>query len=93
MRSLHFPVAIAATLLVAACATAPRSAINSAPQPVASADVATAPFVGSVKSHKYYPRGCHTLKLIAAKDLVAFQSLKDAEAAGYTRDLMSTDCQ
>jgi len=56
-------------------------------------DAATAPFVGSLKSKKYYPQSCHTVKLIKAEDKVGFVSMKDAQDAGFSRDLYSTDCQ
>jgi hypothetical protein len=56
-------------------------------------NAATAPFVGSRKSKKYYPAACHTVKLIAAADQVGFSSQKDAETAGFAKDLYSTDCQ
>jgi hypothetical protein len=56
-------------------------------------DAATAPFVGSLKSKKYYPQSCHTVKLIKAEDKVGFVSMKDAQDAGFSRDLYNTDCQ
>jgi hypothetical protein len=52
-----------------------------------------APFVGSTKSKKFYPAACSTVKLIKAADKVGFASVKDAESAGYAKDLYSTDCQ
>lgn len=61
---------------------------------IASAiEAANAPFVGSRKSRKYYPAACHTVKLIKAAEQVGFASQKDAETAGFAKDLYSTDCQ
>ncbi|WP_373063750.1 hypothetical protein [Gemmatimonas sp.] len=56
-------------------------------------DAASAPFVGSLKTKKYYAQGCHTVKLIKPDDKVGFGSMKDAQDAGFARDLYSTDCQ
>lgn len=109
MRSFrHFATAVvvaSASFVFTACATggagtAARSegAQNSVPsasqKAIANAiDAATAPFVGSLKSKKYYPQSCHTVKLIKAEDKVGFVSMKDAQDAGFSRDLYSTDCQ
>jgi hypothetical protein len=71
------------TAAKASDATAISTAINAA----------TAPFVGSRKSKKYYPSACNTVKLIAAADQIGFGSQKDAESAGFVKDLYSTDCQ
>ena len=56
-------------------------------------DAVNAPFVGSRKSRKYYPAACHTVKLIKAAEQVGFASQKDAETAGFAKDIYSTDCQ
>ena len=95
---------LAAVLVLTACASggaSPKtaSAGGSAAQAsdaaaIASAmDAATAPFVASRKSRKYYPAACHTVKLIKAVDQLGFASQKDAETAGFAKDLYSTDCQ
>lgn len=109
MRSFrHLATAVvvaSASLLSTACAsggasTAARSegTQNSVPsasqKAIATAiDAATAPFVGSLKSKKYYPQSCHTVKLIKAEDKVGFVSMKDAQDAGFARDPYNTDCQ
>lgn len=56
-------------------------------------DAANAPFVGSLRTKKYYAQSCHTVKLIKPDDKVGFGSMKDAQDAGFSRDLYSTDCQ
>lgn len=97
--------AVAAVLVVGcASAKAPSSAgagagaqnvVPSASQAaIANAiAVANAPWVGSVKSKKFYPASCHTVKLIKPADQVGFASVVDAEKAGFSKDLYSTDCQ
>ncbi len=56
-------------------------------------EAASAPFVGSRKTKRFYPSACNTVKLIKPADQVGFASSKDAEAAGFTRDVYSTDCK
>jgi hypothetical protein len=93
---------LVATIAVAgACASArpsstgTQNAVPSASQAaIANAiAVANAPFVGSLKSKKFYPASCHTVKLIKPADQVGFGSIADAEKAGFAKDLYSTDCQ
>jgi hypothetical protein len=100
-RSIRFLAATAA-LALAACATGsktgPTGAQNAVPSATQTAianaiDALNAPFVGSTKSKKFYPAACSTVKLIKAADKVGFASVKDAESAGYAKDLYSTDCQ
>jgi hypothetical protein len=98
-------IVASASLVFTACATGgagtaarsegPQNSVPSASQKaiVNAIDAATAPFVGSLKTKKYYPQSCHTVKLIKADDKVGFVSMKDAQDAGFTRDLYSTDCQ
>ncbi|QJR34195.1 hypothetical protein [Gemmatimonas groenlandica] len=109
MRSFrHVTTAVvvaSASLLFTACAsggaaTAARTegTQNSVPsasqKAIANAiDASTAPFVGSLKTKKFYPQSCHTVKLIKADDKVGFVSMKDAQDAGFTRDAYNTDCQ
>lgn len=109
MRSFrHLATAVvvaSATLLFTACASGGASTAtrtegtqNSVPstsqKAIANAiDASTAPFVGSLKTKKYYPQSCHTVKLIKAEDKVGFVSMKDAQDAGFTRDVYNTDCQ
>jgi hypothetical protein len=103
IRSIRLIAASAAALALAACASAPKTqgtagtqnAVPSASQSaIAKAiEVANAPFVGSLKSKKFYPASCHTVKLIKPADQVGFASAKDAQDAGFSRDLYATDCQ
>jgi hypothetical protein len=102
-RFLRVVPAVAATFLFAACASAPRTPSstgtqnavpNAAQAAIANAiSVAGAPFVGSLKTKKFYPASCHTVKLIKPAEQVGFASVKDAETAGFSRDLYSTDCR
>ncbi len=108
MRSLRHLTTVAvvasASFVFTACAsggagTAVRAegAQNSVPsasqKAIANAiDAATAPFVGSLRTKKYYAQSCHTVKLIKPEDKVGFGSMKDAQEAGFSRDLYSTDC-
>lgn len=104
MRAIRHFAFSAAVLILAACASggassSTASAGGSAAKAgdaaaIASAiDAASAPFVGSRKSKKYYPATCHTVKLIKPAEQVGFASQKDAESAGFVKDLYSTDCQ
>lgn len=103
LRTVRLVTAVAVTLLVAACASAPRTgatggvqnAVPNASQGAISnaISVAGAPFVGSLKTKKFYPATCHTVKLIKPAEQVGFASVKDAETAGFSRDLYSTDCR
>jgi hypothetical protein len=104
LRSLRL-AAVGAVLILSsgltACATAAKPSAgtqNSVPSASQAAisnaiDVANAPFVGSLKSKKYYPAACHTVKLIKAGDQVGFASIDDAEKAGFKKDMYSTDCR
>ncbi len=97
-------VVVSASLLFTACASGGPGAAartegtqNSVPsasqRAIANAiDAATAPFVGSLKSRKYYAQSCHTVKLIKPEDKIGFVSMKDAQEAGFSRDLYNTDC-
>lgn len=100
-HSMRF-ASLAAVVLFAACASAKAPSAGSTQNSVPSAsqtaianaiDLAAAPFVGSIKSKKFYPAACHTVKLIKAGDKVGFGSVKDAQDAGFAKDLYSTDCQ
>jgi hypothetical protein len=103
MRTLRFLMAATATLLLSACATGGATATAKSGSSAATAsdaaaianamDVANSPFVGSRRTKKYYPAACHTVKLIKPTEQVGFGSQKDAEAAGFTKDTFSTDCQ
>jgi hypothetical protein len=100
-RSVRMTVAAGVALVAAACASAPattsgvQNAVPSASQTaIANAiAVANAPFVGSIKNKKYFPASCHTVKLIKTVDQVGFASMADAEQAGFSKDLYSTDCK
>lgn len=105
-RSLRLLAATGAAFLLAACASAGSSSGSSAtggtqnavPSATQSAisnaiAVANAPFVGSLKSKKFYPATCHTVKLIKPADQVGFASIADATKAGFFKDAYSTDCQ
>jgi hypothetical protein len=102
-RLVRSGAASAAVLLLAACASAAKSPAGSSQSeasPSASQvaianaiEVANAPFVGSLKSKKFYPASCHTVKLIKAAERIGFASIKDAQDAGFAKDLYSTDCQ
>jgi hypothetical protein len=103
-KSLRLLAASAAAVLLAACATGTRTAAtvggtqNAVPSASQTAianaiDVMNAPFIASKKSKKYYPARCSTVKLINTADQVGFASIKDAETAGFSKDLYSTDCQ
>ncbi len=92
----------AAAVALGACASAGTSAGNAAGSSSPSAasaavagsiDAATAPFVGSKRSKKYYPAACQTVQLIKAAERIGFASMKDAEAAGFAKDVYSTDCR
>jgi hypothetical protein len=101
--TLRRPIAaIGAAVLFAACASskAPagggtQNAVPSASQAAIANAIAVenAPWVGSIRSKKFYPAACHTVKLIKASDKVGFASVVDAEKAGFSKDLYSTDCQ
>jgi maltose-binding protein MalE len=97
MRRTAFTVsllAVAALALNACASTAASSAAVSSTTAVAgSIDAATAPFVGSKRSKKYYPASCHTVQLVKPDDRVGFESMKAAEAAGFAKDLFSSDCR
>lgn len=100
-RTLRLLAASAAALVLAACASAAKpaagtqNAVPSATQASISnaIDAINAPFVGSTKSKKVYPAACSTVKLIKPADRVGFATLKDAENAGFNKDLYSTDCR
>lgn len=91
----------AAAVALGACASTTSSAGSAATASPAAAnttvsgsiDAATAPFVGSKRSKKYYPAACQTVQLIKAAERVGFASMKDAEAAGFAKDRYSTDCR
>lgn len=103
MRSIiRFMGATTVAVLVVGCASAKAPSSTGAQNAVPSASqaaianaiaVANAPWVGSVKSKKFYPASCHTVKLIKAADQVGFASVADAEKAGFSKDVYSTDCQ
>ena len=102
LRSLRLAAATGAALVLAACASAGTSRATGAQNAVPSAsqaaitnaiDVANAPFVGSLKSKKFYPASCHTVKLIKPAEQVGFGSIADAEKAGFRKDDYSTDCK
>jgi len=97
-----FVAAGVAAVSLGACASSKTPAVSGAQNSVPSASqsaianaiaVANAPWVGSVKSKKFYPAACHTVKLIKPADQVGFASIVDAEKAGFSKDLYSTDCQ
>jgi hypothetical protein len=100
-RPLRLLATVAAAALFTACASGARPASAGTQNAVPSAaqtaianaiEVANAPFVGSKKSKKFYPAACSTVRLIKTVDRVGFASMKDAEAAGFAKDLYSTDC-
>lgn len=102
MMFLRVVAAAAAMVSLGACATAAsgvstgtQNAVPSASQTALSTaiDAASAPFVGSKKSKKFYPAECHTVKLIKAEDRVGFASMKEAQDAGFAKDAFSTDCR
>ncbi len=104
MKSIvrSFTAAGAAAVLLVGCASAKAPATVGAQNSVPSASqsaianaiaVANAPWIGSVKSKKFYPAACHTVKLLKAADQVGFASAADAAKAGFSKDLYSTDCQ
>ncbi|AMW05553.1 hypothetical protein [Gemmatimonas phototrophica] len=95
-------VTAAVALVATACASAPAATSGGVQNAVPSASqtaianaiaVANAPFVGSVKNKKYFPANCHTVKLIKSADQVGFASMADAEQAGFSKDIYSTDCK
>ncbi len=100
-RTLRFFVASAAALVLAACASGAKPANgvqNAVPNATQTSisnaiDALNAPFVGSTKSKKFYPAACSTVKLIKPADRVGFATIKDAENAGFNKDLYSTDCR
>lgn len=104
MRMMRLSAAVTAAVLLTACASGQASTAagspgvqNSVPsasqQAIASAiDAASAPFVGSRKTKKFYAQSCHTVKLIKPEDKVGFASMKDAQDAGFSKDLYNTDC-
>lgn len=101
-RSTRVFAAAAAALLISACAQATSPATSGTQNAVPSASqtaiasaiaVMNAPFVGSLKSKKFYPAACNTVKLIKSTDQVGFASMADAEKAGFAKDLYSTDCR
>lgn len=93
--------ALGAAVFLSACASATpaasgtQNAVPSTSQTAIANAIAVenAPWVGSVRSRKFYPASCHTVKLIKAADKVGFASVVDAEKAGFSKDLYSTDCQ
>ncbi|WP_411281295.1 hypothetical protein [Gemmatimonas sp.] len=108
MRSLRhlttMAVVASAAFVFTACASGgagtaarterpPNSVPTASQKAIANAiDAASAPFVGSLKTKKYYAQSCHTVKLIKLEDKVGFVSMKDAQDAGFSRDPYSTDC-
>ena len=104
-RVLAAALAITAATGLAACASTGTTAgasggTNAVPATATTAtlipgsmDVAKAPFIGSRKTKHYYPTSCQTTQLIKSADKVGFASMKDAEAAGFKKDLYSTDCR
>ncbi len=104
MKSFRVLSASVALFVLTACASGSASSakpsgggasakVSDAAAIASAIDAASAPFVGSRNSKRYYPAACHTVKLIKPADQVGFSSQKDAEAAGYAKDLYSTDCQ
>lgn len=102
LRSARVFAAATAALLISACVTAKSPATTGAQNAVPSASqtaianaiaVLNAPFVGSLKSKKFYPAACNTVKLIKSTDQVGFASIADAQGAGFAKDLYSSDCQ
>ena len=100
MSSLRLVAALSAMVVLGACASggastsATSSTAAAAGTPVAGAiDAATAPFVASKRSKKFYPSACQTVTLIKAEDRVGFASVRDAEKAGFAKDLYSSDCR
>lgn len=100
MNSIRLSIAVVATAVLTACASGgatsgtTASVSTSASGPVAGAiDAATAPFVGSKKSKKFYPSSCQTVTLIKTDEKVGFASIRDAEKAGFAKDLFSADCR
>jgi len=96
IRLVAFPIMLLTFGACASGATASGGATAKASDATVittAINAATAPFIGSRKSKKFYPASCHTVKLIAAADQVGFASQKDAESAGFVKDLYSTDCQ
>lgn len=102
MRSLRVVAGLAAfvtaSALITACASSGVSPVSAASAasatPIAGAiAVADAPFVASLKSKKFYPAACQTVKLIKAADQVGFASIAAAEKAGFAKDVYSTDCR
>lgn len=94
-RSLLLAAIVPVALVLGACASTSTAGSSATAQAAAATtvDAATAPFVGSKKSKKYYPASCQTVQLIKVDERVGFGSMKDAEAAGYAKDLYSTDCR
>lgn len=102
-RTLRLVTAVSAALVFAACASASsgagagtQNAVPTAANPVViagSVEATTAPFIASRRTKKVYPASCATVALIKAPDRVGFVSIKDAEKAGFSKDLYSTDCQ
>lgn len=102
-RSLRLVAAASAAFVFAACASASTGAsagtqnavptTAGVPAIAGSVDATTAPFVASRRTKKVYPAGCATVALIKAPERVGFASIKDAEKAGFSKDLYSTDCQ
>lgn len=102
MNVLRIAAAAAVSLLISGCATGGTASRASGAGPAQAGDAAavagamkavSSPFVGSTKSKKYYPSACNTVKLIKAAEQIGFSSQKEAEVAGYVKDLYSTDCQ
>ncbi len=99
MRAIRFAACALTLLTLGGCASGTSASGGAAAKAsdatsiTTAVNAATAPFVGSRKSKKYYPSACHTVKLIAAADQIGFGSQKDAESAGFAKDLYSTDCQ
>lgn len=103
MRTIRLFVVTAAVLGFSACAssagpaastTVASPASSSDARAIATAmDAATAPFVASRATKHFYAAACNTVNLIKPADRIGFASMKDAEAAGFSRDLYSTDCR
>ena len=107
MSSFRAFAAAAALVLLPACASRQSSAsaggasgAAGAPSPgsdqstiAAVMDAQAAPFVASRSSKKFYPASCHTVSLIKPAERIGFRSVADAEKAGYSKDLYSTDCK
>lgn len=94
-------LSVSAVLFLAGCASSKSAgAVNAVPASASADQVAiataidasTAPFVASRRSKKFYPASCHTVTLIKPADRVGFSSMADAQKAGFSKDVYSTDC-